>query len=285
LDARTAIAIGLYSGVIPAATAFVVCLVLGRLLPDGMAARYALAVSFALGVLTGFLVARPERAFLPSDAWDWVPYVGLMAAIVAGTARAHRITLRARSTMYVLIAGLAAWLIVPQWEDMTPPRTVQMTAVAVAIFALALSLEPLAKRLPGQSFAVGLMLSAAASAIFVLAEVSETFGRLAALPASALAGCSVAALLNKRNSDVASLALPYAVMVGGYAYTAAMYPTPPMMPVLLTPFAPLALWISLWGRLRGLTGARAVILQMVCALLPLAIIAAVLVVGSAGDEW
>jgi hypothetical protein len=287
MDVRTAIEIGIYSGLIPAAAALVLCSLLGRLLPDGIAARYRLAAAFALAVFVGFAAGPQRKSFIPEEFWDWVPYLGVLAAIVAGAARANRISHIARWVMIAVVAALAAWLVVPTWEDLAPPRPVHLAAVAVGIAALALLLEPLSKRLPGRAFPWWLMVTAGACALLILAEVSETFGRLAALPASALVGCLLAAWLTTAAADWGSLALPYAVVVGGYTYTSAIYPSPPLVPLVFAPFAPLGLWICTCGPLGRLTGVRAAAAQAVCVILPLATITALLLVlaRNSDDVW
>ena len=104
-------------------------------------------------------------------------------------------------------------------------------------------------------------------------ELGETFGRLAALPAGALAGTTIAVwALRKPDYDLRSLALPYAVIVGGNAFAGYVYPSPPLCLMLLIPLAPLGLWLCASGPLRRLEGARAIVGQALCVLIPIAML-------------
>jgi hypothetical protein len=174
---------------------------------------------------------------------------------------------------------------VPGWERLTEVQTPHVAALAAGIFLLAVLLEPLADRIAGRSFPFWLMLAAAATSIAIMSEWSEVIGRSAALPAGALAGCGVAGLLSKSGPSLRPLALPYAVMVGCYAYVGYVYPQPPLTPIAVLPFAPVALWICTRGPLGRLTGSRAAVAQCACVLIPLVVIAAILFARSAGEEW
>jgi hypothetical protein len=287
LNAKTAIEIVVYGGVIPAVAALAAFFVIGWSWPTEAARRYQAGAAFALAVFVGFVALPTTTTLVPSQFWESIPYVALAAVLVAGLTCAQGVLRGERWLTIYLFAIGAAWVLVPNWPDLVPAWPVQMALVAIAIVALDALLTPLPARLPGRAFPFWLMLAAATSSLLVMAEVSETIGRLAVLAGGALAGSGVAAAVRKDNAETWSLALPYAVTVGGFAYAGAVYPMEPMWLLVSLPAAPLALWICALGPLSRLTGLRAIVVQAVCVLVPLVIVVGVVLSqsGGAADEW
>lgn len=284
MSARAAIEMGLYSGLMPAALALIAGWLLRRIPPERLAARYQLPAAFALAVVGAVVISQAPDGFAPNRFWDWLPYLGLLAAFAGGSASAEGIARVERWAIVVLTTTFSAWMIVPTWDALAPARPVQVAALAIGMAALTLALQPLATRLE-RGLVLWLLLTAAACAALILAEVSETFARLAAVPAGALAGCCFAGRGTKSRSDLSGLALPYAVLVAGYAYVAAVYPSTPLWLLMLVPFAPLTLWLGALGPLARLSGWRATLLHAACVLVPIAVVGAILVARSAGDDW
>jgi hypothetical protein len=285
LSAQAAIEILLYSGLVPAAVALATYFAFGWLLPEDVGRRYRLPSALALGVFVGMAFLPTTKSVLPERFWEWIPYLGLLAAFACGLTHAAGVTTGERWIAIAHLAALTAWKIVPTWDELAATRPMQIFAVATGIALLTMLVEPLATKLPGRLFPVWLFCAAGTVALLILGEVSETFGRLAALPASALLGCGIASWLTPSAADWRTIGLPYAALVGGYAFTGFIYPTPPLWPLLFVPFAPLALWICTCGPLGRLTGPRAVIAQAACVLTPLVVVAVLLLMRSAGDEW
>jgi hypothetical protein len=159
--------------------------------------------------------------------------------------------------------------------------------MSLAIMLLTALLYPLPQLLPGRAFPWWLMLVVATTSLLLFDQQSEKFGYLAALPAGALAGCAVAALFARELPDWRSLVLPCVVVLVGYAYTGAVYPTEPQWLMLLLPLVPLALWICSVGPCARLTGVREIAVQAACVVVPLGIIAALLLAKTSGnaDGW
>lgn len=275
----------LFSAVLPAVAAFVLYFAVGWLLPDAAARRYRLPGAVALAVFLAMAVSPATKSLWPAQFWDWIPYLGLLAAFACGLTHAAGVTVGERWLAIAHLTALTAWKIVPEWDDLAATRTLQIVAVAVGIGVLTILIEPLATKPGGRAFPVWLIMAAGASALLILIEVSETFGRLAALPASAFGGCALASWLAPRDADWRTTGLPYAVLVGGYAFVGFVYPAAPLTPLLLVPFAPLALWLCTRGPLARLTGIRALLAQAACVLAPLVVAAVLLLLRSAGDEW
>jgi hypothetical protein len=285
LSAQTVIEIALYSGLAPAALAFGLYFALGRLLPSNASRRYCLPAAFALAVFLAMALAPTMRSLPPEQFWEWIPYLGLLAAISSGLIHASGVTTAERWIAIALVTALVAWKIVPTWDELADSRPTQVLAVAAAIYLLTILIAPLASKLPGSTFPGWLFCAASAAAMLVLTEVSVTFGRLAALPAGALLGCWIASWIWPEAAEWRTTSLPYSVLVGGYAFTGFIYPTDPLWPLLVVPFAPLALWLCSCGRLARLSGARGFLLQAACVLTPIIVVAVLLFQRSAGDEW
>jgi hypothetical protein len=277
-----------YSGLLPAAVAFGLCLAAGWLLPADMARRHSLPAAFSLSVFIAFAFAPTTKSLAPEEAWDWIPYLGLVAAFVGGSFLASGVTLAERWIATMATSALAAWLIVPTWEALTETRLWLVGGLAVGIAILSVLLSPLAndtRSSPIRLYPAWLLCAASAVTRLIMAEVSEVFGRLAALAASALAGCAIANWLSPQARDWRSISLPFAVVVGGYAFTGFVYPTEPLTPLLVVPIAPLALWLCMIGPLSTWKGRAALFVQAVCVLAPILTAAALLFSRSAGDDW
>jgi hypothetical protein len=275
-----------HGAVVPAVSALVAFFVIGLLWPKEAASRYRSAASFALGVFFGFVFLPSTKLNFPSQYWEWIPFLGVVAAFIAGLTRASGMLRGERWVAIYLVSVVTSLLIVPNWPELSPVRPIQLAAMAAGMTAVTALLVPLAGRLPGPAVPWWLMIAAAATSFLILLEQSETFGLPAALPAGALAGCMAAALVAKGPVEWGGVAFPYAVVAGGYAYLGAVYPMTPLWMLLIIPIAPLGLWACTLGRWAHVRGIRAFILQAICVLTPIIIVAALLVSRSASpDDW
>jgi hypothetical protein len=284
LDVETALEIALHGGVIPALAAFVLFVLISWLWPSEVARRYRCGVAFALAAFIGFVLLPSTNTLAPDQFYEWILYLAILAAFLSGLIRAEGVTRGERWTAVYVFAPIAAWMIVPQWPELFPAWRIQWAGMALAIMLLTALLHPLPQLLPGSAFPWWLMLAAATISILIF---GETFIMLTALPAGALAGCGIAALCVREPPDWRSLVLPYALVISGFAYTGAVYPSEPRWPMLLVPVAPLTLWICRVGPLSRLTGVRAVAVQAACVIVPLAIMAVLLRgdTNGAADAW
>jgi hypothetical protein len=284
LDTKSAIEIALRGGVVPALAGLAIFIAIGWVWPSDVARRYRCGVAFALGAFIGFVLLPSTKTLVPSQFYEWVLYLAILAALVSGLTRAEGVTRGERWTAVYVFAPIAAWMIVPKWPELFPPWQLQWAGMSLAIMLLTALLHPLPQLLPGRAFPWWLMLAAATTSILIF---GESFIMLTALPAGALAGCGIAALFVREPPDWRSLVLPCALVIAGYAYTGAVYPSEPRWLMLLVPVAPLALWICCVGPLARLTGVRAVVVQAACVIVPLLIIAALLLANTsdAADGW
>jgi hypothetical protein len=287
LNANTAIEIALRGGVIPALAALALFILIGWLWPSEIARRYRASLAFALGAYIGYVLLPSTKSLAPQQVYEWIPLLGVFAALVSGLIRADGVSRAERWTTIYIFAPIAAWLIVPRWPEMSPPWPIQWAALSLGIVMLTALLQPLSYGLAGRAFPWLLMLPAATISIVIQDRAGEAYGVPALVWAGALAGCGVAAFFARQAIDWRGLVLPYAVVIGGYAYVGSVYPTEPLWLLALAPPAPLTLWICTLPPLARLTGARAVALQAVCVAVPLAIVAARLMAptNGAADAW
>jgi hypothetical protein len=287
LNAKTAFEIALHGGVIPALAGFVLFALISWLWPSDVARRYRCGVAFAVGSFIGFVLLPSTSTLAPGQFYDWVLYLGILAALVSGLTRAEGVTRGERWTAVYIFAPLAAWFIVPQGFQPVPTWPIQFAGISLAVMLLTALVHPFPQLLPGRAFPWWIILVMASVSLLLFDQQSEKFGLMAALPAAALAGCGIAALLAGEPADWRSIVLPFVVFTVGYAYLGAVYPTEPNWRFILIPFAPLTLWICSVGPFSRLTGVRAFAVQAVCVIVPLIAIA-VLVRGgtdAAADGW
>ena len=288
MNATAAIEMAWHGAVIPAVAALAAFFAVGWLWPSEAANRYRAGAAFGVGVFVGFVLLPSTKSLVPTQYWEWIPYLGLLAVFAAGVTRAAGVLRGERWTAIYLLSFATALLIVPTWPELVPPRPIQIAFIAAGMTALAALLLPLPDRLPGVAVPWWLMVAAATTSMLVMLEQSETFGWPAALPAGALAGCIAGGLLWKAPVDWGGLVFPYAIVAGGYAYLGAVYPVTPLWMLLVVPIAPLALWLCTVGRWAQPQGIRSFIIQGICVLTPIVIVAALLISRSAGggaEDW
>jgi hypothetical protein len=121
-------------------------------------------------------------------------------------------------------------------------------------------LDGLPQRLSSTSVLLSMTLAAGCVAVVIAANHSLTHGQAAAIAAAALAGCFAASCLSRDKAIGRGLCLPYAVIVGGWAFVGCVEPQPPLWGLLIAPAAPLVLWcfaLPPLSRLRGYVAAAA----------------------------
>jgi hypothetical protein len=276
--------------VAPAACAFGV-LWLSQRFFKGAAQRASAAVAFAAAFWLGYALlawVQNRSDFAPSRHWQWIPYLTLLAAAVSGINASIRSYVVLRWALIAVAAIAAAWLVTPTWADLEPRRAITLPLLAAYFFVLAILLELLARRFSAVAIASQLALSAFCSAALIAALVSLTYGEPAIIAATALAGCAAGAWLYPQPALIRALALGYAITVGGWAFTGAINPRPPLFVLLITPLAPLALWTISIGPLARKRGATAIVLQTTAVLAVLALAGGLAwIATSSGDntDW
>ncbi len=231
----------LRAAVIPAALAVAVALLWRRLAPARVAQTYAIAVSFAVAMLVGYLLGTPGNKLVPQRHWQWIAYLGVAGALLGPVIPWRRSPWPA--WLLAVVPAFAAVLLVPHWPDLAPSRPVSVWLVALYLVSISMPLAALTLRLPAAGLLAALAATAIVAALAILGLVSVTYGTLASTAAAALAGCSVAAYRDRELSAY-GMGVPFALVVGGWSYVAAIEPRPMNPAFLLIPLAPLAAWMG-----------------------------------------
>src|SRR5262249_28108562 len=132
--------------------------------------RVAGAVALGVGFAVGFVAARVTEEgvrWAPVDPWDWLPYLALLAA-AAGVIDPGPPARLLKWPVRLAVAAGAAWVLVPELQDMEPSRPVSLVAAGAAVFLLWSLLDPPAKHQPG-ALVPGLLALTAGAAASVLA--------------------------------------------------------------------------------------------------------------------
>jgi hypothetical protein len=276
----------------PTVVALAAAAILHRVLPEKLGQRIGLAVGLAAGFCAACWLMG-EWPLAPERPRQWLPWLALAGAFVGWTFGPSTLPDgRTGGPSYVAWlagAGLAivsAWLLVPAWESLWPPRVIAIPLVAAYLLAVMALLAALPDRLLGRLFVSLLALAAVMLALLIAIGVGFTMAEVAAAAAAGLGGCAVAAVLPlPKPPDVESaravrsrgLVPVFAVLAVGFAYVGMIDPIEPVPIILLAPSAPLMLWLFAAGPLAKLRGWKAAALQIAAVLLPLAVALAVVV--------
>jgi hypothetical protein len=256
--------------IIPAATALVVVLAIRKLAPSS-GARFQWGLAIAIGFLAGSLIFPDRLPLRPERHWHWLPYVGLVAAIIGGMSA--NLGTAPRLLLYALLGGIAAWPLVPNYADLKPAKLVLVPLLAGYLAAIAGLLSLLPERLRGRPL-IGLMrLAALSTSVMVISEISARIGLLSLRIPAAMLCCALPAWLlkpgAKGDAEIAVLGLipVYVVLVGGSAFVGAIELPSPKWLLLLGPATPLLLWFFAWGPLSQLKGKAASSVQIILVVL------------------
>ncbi len=217
-----------------------------RLLPAGPANRFVLPCAVSIAYFSGYAtLPRAFATFSPQtgQAWAWLPYLGLLAAITAASPPPTT-KLSIRVILLTILATLSAVALSPIWSVYGFSRI--PLAVFLSIYLLAVGF-PLQQSPPHSYNRQSLYLLLAISILNTLAIgaiYSTRHAQLAALFAAALTGISIALRFRSKAPDLAlsPLAPLFATLVGGIAWLACVEPDPPK-PILLA--IPLLSWAIL----------------------------------------
>jgi hypothetical protein len=182
----------LLGALLPAVLALAPLLVL-RLRPGAgdVAQRAAGAMALGVGFLAGYaaLGGEPLR---PAEPQDWLPALALLAGAVGTLEGLPRTPTALGWALRLGVAGLAAWLLLPQWLAAKPTAWQWQLGIGAAILGLWAALDALAARRPGNWFAPLLALTAAVGAAVLMCASTAKFAQAAGVLAATLAGAALA---------------------------------------------------------------------------------------------
>ncbi len=171
---------------------------------------------------------------------------------------------------WLVVSIMSAWLLVPTWADLNPPRYVYLTLFAAGVFLLTVLLDRLARGISKTVFSLSLCISASCGAVLLAAFLSVRFGLLTVAAAAALSGCWVISFRDSRCDLIRGMTLFYSVVVGGLMLAGQVAAVLPSICFALILAAPLMLWLCEFQPLASAQGQRAVMIRLMAISLPLA---------------
>jgi FtsH-binding integral membrane protein len=267
-----------FGGIVPAVVSGAIVWLSLRFLPEDAAARYSAALALAVAFFVGYALLPSWAPLRPTRHWQWMPYLGVAATFVGAVGLARGLFTVERWMLYLLLAAATAWLLVPNWPDLQPPRIVYITAFTAALVLLTVLLEPLPARVGEPLFLLLLAFVSLTAAVVLAVFVSIKFGQIAAIAAAATGASGVASLFVRRECGSRGLIPVFSVIVCGIIFVGHIEPNPPLTAMLFIPAAPLGLWVSARGPLACFRGfkAGAIRTAAVLLLLLIAVLASVL---------
>ena len=278
----------LYGGAVPVIVAVTTLFVFRYLLP----LAYSVRASASMATLSGFLVGYgllKLAPWAPEAHWHWLPYLFIAAAVVGPVACAVGVNHVERLLLYLLVAVVAAWFLVPTWEDLDPSRRIHCVVFVVYVVVLASLLEPLAIRLLGPLLPIVFWATMTTAAVVLALSGSLRFAQIALAGAGSLFGVLLVACFRRHTNHVTGLVLLFSVMTVGLMLVGRVnsFSEVPLASYLLVPAAPLSLWLGVTGPLTQMTRGKRMVVSLILpfALLGGALLLAALADMNSGSEW
>ncbi|MGH7201182.1 MAG: hypothetical protein ACREJB_11290, partial [Planctomycetaceae bacterium] len=246
--------------------------------------RHAAAWAVAGGFFTAYALLSwaPLR---PSAHWEWLPYLGVVAAVLGPVGLVDGIRWPERWAVWLVAALLAAWFLVPDWSEIEPHRPAYLAILTGLLFLTTVLFDALADRVDGRLFAAVLGVTAIAGAVVLAESGTMKFAQLAGVLAAALAGSVLAMLCGAtavrfRGAVPAVVLLLGGLMFAGYVNS---FSSVPAASYLLVAIAPLPLGICRFGPLASLPRRVGIAAQLLVVLVP--IVVAVALASTAEPAW
>ena len=217
-----------------------------RFLSSDLASRIALPCAVSIAYFAGYAVLpRDFASFIPQQgqSWPWLPYLAFAAAAISAVFP-YFLRISTRLIVLITICAVTGALLSPTWPvyGFTRDRLgIFLTFYLLAVGLPLLNSQPprLARATLYALIAICILNTLAIGAIYGIGHA-----QLAALPAAALTGISLALLVGPKDADLAlpRLAPLVAVLVGGIAWLASVEPDPPKPILLAIPLLSWAIW-------------------------------------------
>jgi hypothetical protein len=231
--------------VVPAAIAGLLTWILPRIISGQWATNYAATAAVVIAFVISYALLPEWAALKPERHWQWLPLLAIAAHIVGSAGMQSGQSMWLRAALLAVLAAGAAYLLVPTWPDLQPPRFASILLVAIYLASLMRMLDWLSPSLSATWLLAVLTLTAAILAVILAIDVVR-FGQLAGIGAAALAGCWIAVVFTAKTKsfDRPGLSPVFAVLVGGMAYVGCIEPAQPAWWLLLLPALVLPLGLA-----------------------------------------
>lgn len=273
--------------VLPAAIAFACFTLMSRSRRLSAESSTLLGAALALGL--GFLCAAWATdviPFKPEDPFHWLPYISLLAAALGFFALSSRAPGLTLCVLMLIPAGLAAYLMVPDWPRIAEQRQTYQLLFPLCILAWC-GLAPIARQSRGMFLPLLLCVAAACAAALMELCGLASFAQLGGAVVAILIGTAVAAWRLPDRNLVYGLVPGLACLVPGLVISGKItthseeIPTASFVLVLI---APLCLWLSWIPMLRKMPAPWLRVLEAALVILP-AGLAVLLAALAETEEW
>lgn len=234
-------------GLIPAAVAAVIGLLsamcLSREYSRSIAVNWAIAIAFFVGIR--LLNLSPWK---PASHWHWLPYIGLACAFLSPLTVHRNVFIRCASAWIVTYA--AAFLLVPDWDDLPASRTTTIFVLAAAEFVLWILLTALVTKSDSRILFPVLSASLIGAAAILSLAGSLRFGQIGGCLAAGFLGFAIVQFLNHKAESSPDVTLPFVVIgcgvlsVGYLNLDSSSDTSVPAICFLLPPLAPVSVWLA-----------------------------------------
>lgn len=179
------------------------------------AAGFAVGVGFFLGVR---LVELSD--WLPTQPWMWFPYIVLAAALCGPLSVAPGVSWFERIILYGVLATTAAWLLVPTWSTLEPPRWIWWVGTAGVMTLGGLSIEFIASRDRGARLPLMLFILFSVTSVLVMLSGSARFAQLMIAFSGGLLGCALTGWIKSGEGGFSGAGLATSFALVGMLMTA-----------------------------------------------------------------
>ncbi len=280
----------LLGAILPVAASVLLCALLGWLRRRGATALAEQACftdwlgTVPIGVSVGitYLALNGWAGILPKQSWQWLLH-GLVWATLMGATFCHpKVSLLLRGIIGILASGVAAWLVVPAWQE---PVAIWILSLGVGVLLLWIVLDRTTRCGAGGAIPAVLLLSAVAGGVVLERAGIARFAQMSGMLAAASGGCLVGSRWFDRRCVDSGV-----VVVGGFFLPALMlighlnhFSEVPGTAFLLVAIAPFFAVLGLLGPVKRLPSLKRAAVQLLAVGAPAAVAVTLAVLAAAAE--
>ena len=245
----------LFGLVTPAITACATFTVIQCLFLGPYRTRYATSLAQLAGFLIGYRLLS-LGPWMATSHWHWLPVALIAAAVVGPVSCADGVGWMERLLLYLLVALVSAWFLVPTWDDLAPSRIVHFAVWAPCVAVTAALLELLAKRSKDRILLTVLWATIVTTAVLLALSGSLRFAQIALAGAGSLFGIVITSWWRREAANMTGAGLQFSMLIVGSLLIGRVnsFSEVPLASYLLVPLAPISLWLFASGPLSNIDG-------------------------------